>query len=311
VAAGLVAFAIGSETSGSILTPAAFCGVTGLRPSYGLVSRQGAMALAWTLDKLGPLARSVDDCAIVLSVIAGPDPKDPTTTGDVFRHKPPADRPARRFRVGVLRHATLGTDPDVESGFKQALAALGDVADLDEDVPLPDLPYADAVRLIVAAEGAAALRELVESGRVKQLQDRADRVRGFARLATPAVDYIDAMRARVAMRAELDALSSRYDALIAPTRTRLAPPIGQDFDAPTPGSPPQPEPQPGAPRPPATIPAGNLAGLPALALPMGFGRDGLPVSLQLVGRAFSEPALVALGAAYQQLTDWHRKVPLA
>jgi aspartyl-tRNA(Asn)/glutamyl-tRNA(Gln) amidotransferase subunit A len=311
VAAGLVPFAIGSETSGSILTPAAFCGVTGLRPSYGLVSRHGAMALAWTLDKLGPLARSVDDCAIVLAAIAGPDPKDPTTTGDLFRHKAPAERPPRRFRVGVLRHATVGTDSDVESGFKQALAALADVADLEQDVALPDLPYGDAVRLIVAAEGAAALRELVESGRVKQLQDRSDRVRGFARLLTPAVDYIDAMRARVAMRAELDALLSRYDALAAPTRTRLAPPIGQDFDAPTPGSPPQPEPRPGAPRPPATIPAGNLAGLPALALPMGFGRDGLPVSLQLLGRAFSEATLVALGTAYQQLTDWHRKRPPA
>jgi aspartyl-tRNA(Asn)/glutamyl-tRNA(Gln) amidotransferase subunit A len=269
------------------------------------------MALAWTLDKLGPLARSVDDCAIVLSAMAGPDPKDPTTTGDVFPYRARAERPARRFRVGVVRGATLGTDPDVESSFRQALGALRDVADLDEDVPLPDLPYAEAVRLIVAAEGASALRELIESGRVKQLQDRADRVRGFARLLTPAVDYIDAMRARVAMRAELDALLSGYDALVAPTRTRLAPPVGQDFDASTPGTPPQPDPRPDAPRPPATIPAGNLAGLPALALPMGFGRLGLPASLQLVGRAFSEPTLVALGTAYQQLTDWHRKRPPA
>jgi len=311
VAAGLVSFAIGSETSGSILTPAAFCGVTGLRPSYGLVSRHGAMALAWTLDTLGPLARSVDDCAIVLGAIAGADPNDPTTTGDGFRHRPPTARPGRRFRIGVIRNATLGTDADVESGFKQALALLREVADVDEDVAFPDLPYAEAVRLIVSAEGASALRELIESGRVKQLQDRADRVRGFAHLLTPAVDYIDAMRARVAMRSELDALLSRYDALVAPTRTRLAPKVGQDFDAPTPGSPPPPEPQPGAPRPPATIPAGNLAGLPALALPMGFGRDGLPASLQLLGRAFSETTLVALGTAYQQMTDWHRKRPPA
>ena len=283
--------------------------MSGLRPSYGLVSRHGAMALAWTLDKLGPLARSVDDCAIVLAAVAGPDPRDPTTTGDSFLHKPLPARPARRFRVGVLRHAGVGTEPDVESSFREAKDALGDVADLDEDVAFPDLPYADAVRLIVAAEGAAALRELVESGRVEQLQDRADRVRGFARLAIPAVDYIDAMRARVAMRAELDALLSRYDALAAPTRTRLAPPVGQDFDAPTPGTPPQPEP--GAPRPLATIAAGNLAGLPALALPMGFGRDGLPASLQLIGRAFSEATLVALGAAYQHATEWHRKRPPA
>ena len=311
VAAGLVAFAIGSETSGSILTPAAFCGVTGLRPSYGLVSRHGAMALAWTLDKLGPLARSASDCAIVLAAIAGPDPDDATTSGDSFRYKAPAARPARRFRLGVLRNATLEADADVERGFKQAVEALHELADVETDVAFPDRPYGDAVRLVVSAEGAAALRELVESGKVKQLQDRADRVRGFARLLTPAVDYIDAMRARVAMRAELDELLSRYDALVAPTRTRLAPPIGQDFDAPTPGSPPPSDPKPGMPRPPATIPAGNLAGLPALALPMGFGKDGLPVSLQLVGRAFSESTLVAIGDAWQQLTDFHGARPPA
>jgi aspartyl-tRNA(Asn)/glutamyl-tRNA(Gln) amidotransferase subunit A len=311
VAAGLVAFAIGSETSGSILTPSAFCGVTGLRPSYGLVSRHGAMALAWTLDKLGPLARSASDCALVLAAIAGPDPEDATTSGDSFRYKATAGKPARRFRLGVLRNATLEADADVETGFKQAVAALHELADVETDVAFPERPYGDAVRLIVSAEGAAALRELVESGKVKQLQDRADRVRGFARLLTPAVDYIDAMRARVAMRAELDALVSRYDALVAPTRTKLAPRIGEDFDAPTPGSPSQPEPKPGAPRPPATIPAGNLAGLPALALPMGFGKDGLPVSLQLLGRAFSESTLVAIGDAYQQMTDFHRRQPPA
>jgi len=311
VAAGLVAFAIGSETSGSILTPSAFCGVTGLRPSYGLVSRHGAMALAWTLDKLGPLARSASDCALVLAAIAGPDPEDATTSGDSFRYKAPAGKPARRFRLGVLKNATLEADADVEAGFKQAVAALHELADVETDVAFPERPYGDAVRLIVSAEGAAALRELVESGKVKQLQDRADRVRGFARLMTPAVDYIDAMRARVAMRAELDALVSRYDALVAPTRTKLAPRIGEDFDAPTPGSPSQPEPKPGAKHPPATIPAGNLAGLPALALPMGFGKDGLPVSLQLLGRAFSESTLVAIGDAYQQMTDFHRTKPPA
>jgi aspartyl-tRNA(Asn)/glutamyl-tRNA(Gln) amidotransferase subunit A len=311
VAAGLVPFAIGSETSGSILTPAAFCGVTGLRPSYGLVSRHGAMALCWTLDKLGPLARSAFDCATVLAAIAGPDPLDPTT-GESFEYRPGETKrraSGKRFRIGVVRHATVGTDSDVEASFKQALAVLREVADVEEDVPLPDLPYGDAVRLVVAAEGAAALRDLIESGQLKQLQDRADRVRGFARLMTPAADYIDAMRARVAMRAQLDALLSRYDALVAPTRTRPAPPIGQDFDAPTPGSPPTPEPRPDAKRPPATIPAGNLAGLPAIALPMGFAKDRLPVSLQLLGRAFSERTLVGLATAYQEMTDWHQKRP--
>ena len=311
VAAGLVPFAIGSETSGSILTPAAYCGVTGLRPTYGLVSRHGAMALCWTLDKLGPLARSADDCGLVLSAIAGPDPQDPTT-GETFRYRErPAKRgrPGERFKVGVLRNATVDTDPDVEAHFRQALSALRDVADVEEDVPFPDLPYREAVGVIVDAEGAAAFRDLIESGKVKRLRDATDRVGGYAMMMTRAADYVDAQRSRVAMRAELDALLSRYDALLAPTRTRLAPPIGRDFDAPAPGTPPVPEPAPDAPRPPATIPAGNLAGLPAIAVPMGFGKDRLPTSLQLLGRAFSEETLLALAVAFQELTDWHRQRP--
>ena len=306
VAAGLVAFAIGSETSGSILTPAAFCGVTGLRPTYGLVSRHGAMALCWTLDKLGPLARSADDCGLVLSAIAGHDPQDPTT-GESFRYRrrpTKRGRPGQRFRVGVLRHAASGADPDVESRFEQALSTLRDVADLEEDVPFPDLPYREAVGVIVDAEGASAFRDLIESGKVKGLRDAADRVGGYAMMMTRAADYVDAMRSRVAMRAELDRLLSRYDAVVAPTRAGLAPPIGRDFDAPG-----APEPAHDAPRPPATIPAGNLAGLPAVALPMGFGRDRLPTSLQLLGRAFSEETLLALATSYQEMTDWHRQRP--
>jgi aspartyl-tRNA(Asn)/glutamyl-tRNA(Gln) amidotransferase subunit A len=134
-------------------------------------------------------------------------------------------------------------------------------------------------------------------------------VGGYAMMMTRAADYVDAMRSRVAMRAELDALLSRYDALLAPTRARLAPPIGRDLDAPAPGAPPAPERGRDTPRAPDTIPAGNLAGLPAVAVPMGFGKDGLPASLQLLGRAFSEETLLALATAYQEMTDWHRQRP--
>jgi aspartyl-tRNA(Asn)/glutamyl-tRNA(Gln) amidotransferase subunit A len=308
VAAGLVVFAIGSETSGSILTPAAFCGVSGLRPTYGLVSRHGAMALSWTLDKLGPLARGAEDCAQVLAAIAGPDPADPTT-GETFRHRERTSRrgrPGRRFRVGVLRHAAAGAEPEVAARFAEALSVLHDVADLDEDVAFPELPYREAVSLIVAAEGASALRDVIESEKARQLRDPADRVGGYAIMATRAADYIDAMRARVRMRQDLDALLAGYDAVVAPTRGGVAPPIGRDFDAALPGAPVA---DAAAPRPPATIPAGNLAGLPALAVPMGFGRAGLPVSLQLLGRAFSEETLVAIASAYQEMTDWHRRRP--
>jgi aspartyl-tRNA(Asn)/glutamyl-tRNA(Gln) amidotransferase subunit A len=266
------------------------------------------MALCWTLDKLGPLARSAADCGLVLSAIAGLDPRDPTT-GESFRYREKPvkrGRPGQRFRVGVLRHATAGAAPDVEARFKEALSVLRDVADLEEDVPFPDLPYREAVGVIVDAEGASAFRDLIESGKVKRLRDAADRVGGYAMMMTRAADYVDAMRARVAMRAELDLLLSRYDALVVPTCAGLAPPIGRDLDAPVPGAP---TPAPDAPRPPATIPAGNLAGLPAVALPMGFGQDRLPTSLQLLGRAFSEETLLALATAYQEMTDWHRQRP--
>jgi len=303
-AAGLVAFAIGSETSGSILTPSAFSGVSGLRPTYGRVSRHGAMALCWTLDKLGPLARSAEDCALVLQAIAGADPADPTSADERFAWPPPA---ARRFRLGVLRNATARAQPEVEATFKAAVDVLRSFADVEEDVAFPDLPWGDAVGIIVDAEGAAAFRALIESGRSRELRARKDRFGGPPAYMTLAVDYLEALRARVRMRAELDALLQRYDAVVVPTRGAVAPPIGYDFDKP-PGPPP-PSPPPDAPRPPATIPAGNLAGLPAVGVPCGFGRDGLPTSLQLMGRAFSETTLLAIAQRFQQATEWHTRRP--
>ena len=332
VAAGLVPFAIGSETSGSILTPASFCGVTGLRPTYGLVPRHGAMALSWTLDKLGPLARSADDAALVLHAMAGPDPRDPTTTGDAFAYaEPPAL--ARRPRIGVVRHATASAIPEVRAAFEASVVALRSFAELVDDVPFPDFPWGPAVSTIVDAEGASAFRDLIESGGTRRLRSKSDRTGGYVGLMTLAVDYLEALRARGPMRAALDALLERYDALVLPTRNGVAPPIGHDFDKPpsagpgvnpspapergapdprTPGpdvAAPAPTPAPDAPRTPAVIPAGNLAGLPALCVPNGFGPHGLPTSLQFLGRAFSETTLVALAHAYQQATDWHLRRP--
>ena len=308
VAAGLVPFAIGSETSGSILTPCAFSGVSGLRPTYGLVPRHGAMALCWTLDKLGPMGRTADDCALVLAAIAGPDPRDPTSAGE-FRYPERgalAGGAARRFRVGVVKDATARTEPEVAANFRRSLDVVRTFATVEEEVPFPDFPYGPAVRTIVSAEGAAAFRDLIESGGVKALRDASDRVSGYAMIMTSAVDYLQALRLRVPIRAALDGLLARYDALLAPTRTGTAPPIGHDFDKPPQ---PAPEPPPDAPRPPALIPAGNLAGLPAVAVPNGFGRNALPTSLQLLGRAFSEATLVAIADRYQQMTEWHAKRP--
>jgi aspartyl-tRNA(Asn)/glutamyl-tRNA(Gln) amidotransferase subunit A len=312
-AAGLVAFAIGSETSGSILTPATFCGLSGLRPTYGLVPRHGAMALCWTLDKLGPLCRTADDCGLVLAAIAGPDPKDPTTEGSFTYNLRGAEEggPARRFRIGVVKDADLGADPEVKANFAKSLESLRTFATLDTDVPFPDFPWGPAVRTIVSAEGAAAFRDLIESGGTRSLRAKKDRVGGYAMMMTLAVDYIQALRVRVPMRAALDALLSQYDALVAPTRRDGGRPIGYDFDQPLPGTPsPSPSPGPAGPEAPATIPAGNLVGVPALCVPNGFGPKGVPTSLQFIGRAFSEPTLLAIADRYQQATDWHRKRPV-
>jgi aspartyl-tRNA(Asn)/glutamyl-tRNA(Gln) amidotransferase subunit A len=308
-AAGLVSFALGSETSGSILNPATHCGLTGLRPTYGLVSRHGAMALSWTLDKVGPLAHGADDCGLVLAAIAGADAKDPTTTGGfAYRVRGVEDGgPTRRFRIGVLKDATLRAEPEVRDNFLRAVDVLRDFAAVEEDVPFPDFPYRAAVELIVAADSAAAFRGLIESGAVKQLQDKSDRIGGFAAMMTLAADYVDAQRLRLKVRAALDELLARYDAVVAPTYGSTARPIGYDFDKPpAPAPPPLAE---DAPRPPATIQAGALAGLPALCLPMGPGKNGLPTGLQFLGRAFSEGVLLALGDRYQQATEWHRQRP--
>jgi aspartyl-tRNA(Asn)/glutamyl-tRNA(Gln) amidotransferase subunit A len=266
------------------------------------------MALCWTLDKLGPLCRTADDCGLVLQAMAGPDTKDPTT-GTTFRYvrAPQVRAGARTWRIGVLKNATVRAQAEVRDNFEAALGVLSGFATLDRDVEFPDFPWGPAVGIIVDAEGASAFRDLIESGGTRKLRAKSDRWGGYPAAVTLAVDYLEAMRGRVKMRAALDALLARYDAVVAPTRLTVAPRIGYDFDK-QPGVVPPPS---DSPAPPATIPAGNLAGLPALCVPNGFGQRGLPTSLQLLGRAHSEAALIAIADRYQQLTDWHKKRPPA
>jgi len=194
-----VPFAIGSETSGSILTPASYCGVTGLRPTYGLVSRRGAMALSWTLDKLGPMANSADDCALVLSVIAGRDEGDATSVDRGFAYADaPADPPKGEapWRLAVPRARPRKVQPKVRANFDAALSALGDRVVVTRDVEWPDLPWGPAVGTIVGAEGATAFLDLLESGGLKDLACPRGRFAGYGGAAVTAVDYLQAMRLR-------------------------------------------------------------------------------------------------------------------
>jgi len=296
VAAGLVPFAIGSETWGSILGPAGYCGLAGLRPTYGRVSRHGAMALCWSLDKLGPLCLTADDCGVVLEAIAGSDPADPTTTARDFRY---ADGDARdgRFRFAVLQNATTGCDGAVTTAYTRSLETLRALGTIEE-VALPDLPYEAITRTILQVEAASAFEDLIESGGIAGLTAPEDHWSAYARDAILAKDYIKALRLRTVVAREMDRVLSRFDAIVAPGRVAVAPPLGREFRSPLGGS---------APDIPGAV--GNGAGLPAIVVPNGVGDGGLPTSLMFMGRAWEENAILAAARAYQAITEWHTKHP--
>lgn len=297
VSAGLVAFAIGSETSGSILCPASFCGVVGLRPTYGRVSRYGAMALCWTLDKLGPICRTADDCGVVLAAIAGIDPLDTSSVDKPFIYN--SIETNKRFKLGIVKDSYKYTQPKVKENFTNSVVELRKIADIDASVALPDMPFSEVVNLIVEAEGASAFRDLIESGRGKELRDPNDRWGGFAGTTILAIDYLQALRLREPMKRAMDELYSKYDALISPSYPFVSYPIDKPFD--------QVYTDIGFPAP--LIEAGNAVGQPAISIPNGFGENNLPTGIQFTGRAWSEETLIEIAREYQKLTDWHKKYP--
>jgi len=296
VAAGLVPFALGSETWGSIVSPAANCGVTGLRPTLGRVSRHGAMTLSWSLDKVGPLGLTADDCGLVLEAIAGPDSLDPSAEDRPFRYEA-EDRPERRFRFGVLRAAVDVADADVRARFEEALAVLRTLGAVEE-VALPALPYEIITRTILFAEAASAFEDLVDRGALAELTAPEDRYALYARDGILAKDYIKALRLRAVVAREVDHILSGLDALVAPGRFTVAGRLDEPFRSAFGGTVLDP-----------TGAVGNAAGLPSIAVPDGFGDRGLPTSLQFVGRAWGENTLLAAARAYQARTDWHRRHP--
>ncbi len=304
VAARLVPYALGSETSGSIVTPASFCGVTGLRPTYGLVSRHGAMALSWTLDKIGPLARSAEECALVLEALAGPDPRDRSTVRRI-RARPRSTIDVRTLRVGhAPRDFEERPAEHTRAAFRDALGALRDLGVQLAEVALPPtLPYVAIVGTLIAAEGSTAFAHLAEDGRLDQLSDERQRAGLRAGLEITARDYLDAMRLRRLVQHTFRELFSQVDVLVAPSRLSTASRLDEPLDAA------RSVPAPDEPSNTALVAAGNVAGLPAVSLPCGFGADGLPLGLQLVGRPFDEATLVALASAFQARTDWHLRRP--
>ena len=297
VAAGLVPFAIGSETWGSILVPGSLCGLAGLRPTYGRVSRHGAMALSWSLDKLGPLCLTADDCGLVLDGIAGPDALDPTTTSRGYRYDGPG-LPTGRMKLAVPEEAAADCDDSDRANFEAALAALEGVADVTE-VALPEYPYEAATFIVQAAESASALEDFVDQGKASELTDRSGLFGPYAGRAVLATEYLKALRLRGLIAKDIDAVLESYDAMVAPT-SGAAPPVDKEFDKSRRGSS-------GAGPPVSAI--GVLAGLPAITVPDGFTGEGLPTGIQFLGRAYAENDILAAARLYQSQTTWHERHP--
>ncbi|MGH9663250.1 MAG: amidase, partial [Bryobacteraceae bacterium] len=310
VSAGLAVFALGSETSGSILTPSAFCGVTGLRPTYGLVSRYGAMALSWTMDKIGPLAHSAEDCGLVLQAISGGDGKDPGSAGKSFYYAPQYVKQLPEIVVGYspadfsdLAHAPA------RPGLQQAFEAVKSLGVKIREVTLPAFPYGDLAGTVISAEGSAVFEPLIQSGKVDELVDKHQIAGLRAGLSISAATYLKAMRIRSLVQTAFRQLFGDIDVLLAPTLYRTAPKVSEPLsgaarDRPASGGQSAETPRGLS----GLIPAGNLAGLPALSLPCGFA-DGLPIAISFCGRPFSENVLLRLGGEFQARTNWHRRRP--
>ncbi|HET8540850.1 MAG TPA: amidase [Anaeromyxobacter sp.] len=298
VAAGVVPFAIGVDVRGSLTDPAAFCGVTALRPTYGVLPRTGVGAGAYTFAVPGPVARSADDCAAVLATLAGADPRDPSSIAPpraVERVRPEL---ARGLRVGVLA-AAPGREP-----LPAAAAALASAQDvlaaggaIVEPAELPALPFEEIAAVLLEAEAANALEDVVRSGRTRELDDPSHRGKGpdeYAPRATSA-DYVRAARLRGEAQRAMARLLERHDLLLAPNLPVLAPRVGDGL---------APLRAPGDPLGAAVA----LAGLPAAAIPIGFAR-GLPLSALIVGPPLEEARLLSAAASFQARTSHHLQRP--
>ncbi len=323
VAAGEVYFALGSDTGGSIRQPAAFCGVVGLKPTYGLVSRFGLVAFASSLDQIGPLTKNVEDAAYVLQVIAGYDPLDSTSanvkipdyisalTGDV-----------KDLRIGVPReYLGEGIDSEVKDCILQALHVLEGLGAVVDEVTLPHSEYAVATYYIIASSEASSNLARYDGVRYGMRVDDAEnlldmyketRSQGFGQevkrrimLGTYSLSsgyydayYLKAQKVRTLIRRDFEQVFENHDVIIGPTTPTTAFKIREKIE----------DPLTMYLNDILTIPV-NLAGLPAISVPAGFASNGLPVGLQIIGKAFDESTVLRVAHAFEQQTDHHQKRP--
>jgi len=278
-AAGLVPFAIGTETLGSIVSPSTRCGTSGLRPSFGRVSRHGAMALSWSMDKIGPLCRSALDCAIVFDAIRGSDGIDPNVRDAPFNYS--AKKDIKKLRIGYFKHLFDETYPTRDNDQKALEAIRGLGVNLEEVTLSTKLPVA-SLRIILSAEAAAAFDDLTRSNKDSLLTDqRRNAWPNSFRAARfiPAVDYVNATRVRSQLVDEFHRLVKDYDVIITPSFGGIQ------------------------------LLLTNLTGTPCVVVPNGFNAKGSPTSISFIGKWNGEASLALLAHAYQQATLWDEQVP--
>ena len=294
IASRMVRMAMGSDTGGSIRGPAAWCGLVGIKPTYGRVSRRGVFPLSWTLDHIGPLSRNVEDSAITLQVLAGHDAKDPASANvPVPDYRVDLEKGVAGLRIGVPRafFATASaTTQEVVAGIDRTAAQLRAAGATVDDIQLPDYALFAAVgRVIMMAEAFA----IHEADMQKRLLDYGEITAGRFILgaAITAADLLHAQRARRELTDAVNAALTRYDALLTLSALNTAPRFDQQTDAMSSASPMQ------------TIPF-NVTGHPAMSVPVGLARDGLPIGVQITGRAFGEAMVFRIGRAVEKLSGW-------
>ncbi len=305
-AGGLCAGALGSDTGGSVRGPAGFCGIVGLRPTYGRVTRQGVLAMCWSMDTVGPMTRTVADCALMLNAIAGKDSLDSTSSdASVPDYTMGLGNGVEGLRIGLPSEmfGYEGLDVDVSESVLRAVAALGEQGATSEEMSLPMCANSGAVFIGTADVDCAAYH--AEWLRTKPDDyDWSTRTRLETASLAPAWAYLRAQRARELIRRELTAALEKYDVVILPTGPVAAPTI--EASTGKPGGYYQGKLDLGRRR--YTSPAA-LAGLPALSVPCGFSDAGLPIGMQIIGRAFDEATLFRVGQAYESATEWHARHP--
>jgi aspartyl-tRNA(Asn)/glutamyl-tRNA(Gln) amidotransferase subunit A len=308
VSAGLAPWALGSDTRGSILCPSSWCGVSGLRPSFGRVSRYGSMAIAYSMDKLGPMARTAEDCALVLGIIAGHDPLDHDSiaaTALQFSYSDTEPVLNRPLRIGRLTNVYDKRDPEIDKAVDAACHVLEQAGATVEECDFPDGPFEEAAELTILMEAASAFEHLVQSGKCKDLTDPVGRINGYVSEQFSVTDYLHVQRVRPMLQRLADKMFDRYSVLISPAQPTTAQPISaKDPDDPSPK-------KKGKFQLDRRAPDGvsSLCGLPAISVPCGFSNKRLPYGMQIMGRALNDAGVLRAARLYQAHTDWHVQHP--